>query len=273
VEGNFPQEEGDSSMTTSGILTPRTSQAGPPWRQNWDEPSRQWTGVNVGDAERLACALGGGALAAYGLTRGTLGGLFLAALGGGLLYRGLTGHCPMYQSLGVNTACTPHGPQASIAAGCGVRVDRSITINRSPQELWRFWRNLENLPRVMSHLERVENRGNKRSHWAAKAPMGMNVEWDAEIITERENELIGWRSPPGSEVATAGSVHFAPAPGGGTEIRVELKYDPPGGQLGHWLASAFGEDAGRQIDEDLRRFKQMCESGQVHPVTGQPAYR
>ena len=261
-------------MTTSGILTPRTSAAQPTARPNWHESGSSWTGVNVGDAERWACALGGGALAAYGLTRGTLGGLFLAALGGGLLYRGLSGHCPVYGSLGLNTACAPHGSQASIAAGCGVRVDRTITINRSPQELWPYWRNLENLPRVMSHLERVENRGNKRSHWVARAPMGLKAEWDAEIITERENELIGWKSLPGSAVATAGSVHFQPAPGGrGTEVRVELKYDPPGGQLAHWLAWLFGGDAGQQIDQDLHRFKQMMETGEVASTAGQPAYR
>jgi uncharacterized membrane protein len=261
-------------MTTSGILTPRTSAAMPASRQTWGESGGQWTGVNVGDAERWACVLGGGALTAYGLTRGTLGGLVLAALGGGLLYRGLGGHCPLYNSLGINTAGGRHSPQAAIPAGHGVRVDRTITINRSLQEMWRFWRNLENLPRVMSHLERVENRGNKRSHWIAKAPLGMNAEWDAEIITERENELIGWTSLPGSEVATAGSVHFRPAPGGrGTEVRVELKYDPPGGQLGAWLAWAFGEDAGQQIDEDLRRFKQMFEAGEVATTAGQPAYR
>ena len=261
-------------MATSGILTPRTSAAQPAARPNWQEAGGSWTRVNVGDAERWVCALGGGALAAYGLTRGTLGGLFLAALGGGLLYRGLSGHSELYRALGINTACVPHSPRASIAAGCGVRVDVTLTVNRPPQELWRFWRNLENLPRVMSHLERVENRGNKRSHWVARGPMGVSPEWDAEIITERENELIGWRSLPGSQVDTAGSLHFKPAPGGrGTEIRVELKYDPPGGQLTHWFASLFGEDAGRQIDEDLRRFKQMMESGQVASPAGQPAYR
>jgi uncharacterized membrane protein len=102
----------------------------------------------------------------------------------------------------------------------------------------------------------------------------MNVEWDAEVITERENELIGWRSLPGSQVATAGSVHFRPAPGGrGTELRVELKYDPPGGQVTHWFTALFGEDAGHQIDQDLRRFKQMMESGEVATTAGQPAYR
>src|SRR5262249_40700270 len=155
----FPIVEGDSSMTTSGILTPRTSAAQPAARQTWGESGGQWTGVNVGDAERWACVLGGGALTAYGLTRGTLGGLALGALGGGLLYRGLGGHCPMYQSLSINTARERHSPQAAIHAGHGVRVDRTMTINRSPQEMWRFWRNLENLPRVMSHLQRVENRG------------------------------------------------------------------------------------------------------------------
>jgi uncharacterized membrane protein len=240
--------------------------------QGWQASGGQWTSVNVGEVERWASVVGGGALVAYGLGRGGISGLLLAALGGGLVYRGATGHCPCYGSLGVSTACTPHGKQASIAAGCGVKVERSVTVNRSPEELYRFWRNLENLPRVMSHLQRVENRGNKRSRWVARAPMGLSAEWDAEIITENPSEAIGWRSLPDSQVATAGSVHFTRAPGG-TAVRVVLKYDPPGGKLGAWLAWLFGEDPGRQIDEDLRRFRQMMESGEPVFAAGQPAYR
>lgn len=233
-----------------------------------------WTRVNVGDVERWASVLGGGALAGYGLGRGGIGGLLLAALGGGLLYRGVTGHCPCYARLGVSTAAGRHSPQASIPAGGGVKVERAITVNRPPEDLYRFWRNLENLPRVMSHLERVENRGARQSHWVARAPLGLTAEWDAEIITDNANEAIGWKSCEGSQVATAGSVHFTREPGGrGTQVRVVLKYDPPGGQLGAWLAWLFGESPGRQIEADLRRFKQMLEAGEVASTAGPSASR
>ena len=123
----------------------------------------------------------------------------------------------------------------------------------------------------MRHLVSVQTTGEGRSHWTAKGPFDLRVEWDAEIITERENELIGWRSVGKSEVDTAGSVHFIPEPGGrGTEVRVELKYDPPGGQLGSQDASLLGQAPDRQIREDLRRFKAVMESGSAPTTAGQP---
>ena len=217
--------------------------------------------VNVSDTERWLSLLGGGVLGIFGLTRGTLPGFGLAALGGALIYRGLTGRCPVYGSLGLDTA--DHGQAASIPAGQGVKVTRAVTINRSPEDLFRFWRNFENLPRFMTGLVSVKTMG-KRSHWVARGPLGKQVEWDAEIITEEPNRLIAWRSLEGSEVATAGSVHFTPAPGGrGTEVRVEMKYDPPAGKVGALIAKLFGEDPARQIQEDLRRFKQLMETGEI----------
>lgn len=219
---------------------------------------------NVGEAERWACLIGGGTLGALGLARGGLSGI-LAALGGGvLLYRGLSGYCPLYEALGIHSVSTRRAPATSVPAGQGAKVVKSITINRSPEELYRCWRNFENLPRFMTHLECVKTLGDNRSHWVAKGPLGMHAEWDAEIISERPNELIGWRSLPGSEVDTAGSVHFRKAPGGrGTEVVVELKYNPPAGRLGATLAKMFGESPEGQIAEDLRRFKQLVEAGEV----------
>lgn len=225
------------------------------------------TSINVGDAERWASTLGGTALGIFGLTRGSLGGLALAAIGGSLLYRGLGGHCHLYGALGINTA-GPRGPATSVAAGHGVRIDESVTIQKPAAELFRFWRNLENLGRFMDHLQEVHTQGD-RSHWVACGPMGTRVEWDAEIITERPNELIGWRSLPGSEIDTAGSVHFRELPGRGTEVRVELKYDPPAGKMGHMLARLFGRSPQEQIREDLRRFKQYMETGEVPTTAGQ----
>ena len=219
--------------------------------------------INVGEAERWASLAGGAALGVYGLTRGQLGGLALAVAGGALMYRGLSGQCPLYCALGVSTA-DAHGPATSIPAGHGVKVEESITIMRPAHELYRFWRNFENLPRIMRHLESVSCGGGGRSHWVAKGPLGLRVEWDAAIISERDDELIGWRSLPGSEVDTAGSVHFTPAPGNrGTKVRVTLKYDPPAGRVGAMIAKLFGRSPEQEIREDLHRFKQWMETGAV----------
>jgi uncharacterized membrane protein len=216
--------------------------------------------LNVGEYERWASVLGGGSLALYGLTRGSWSGLALAALGAPLIYRGATGHCACYAALGVSTADRPHGPLGSVAAGHGVKVEKAIAIKRPPKELYRFWRNLENLPRVMSHLKSVRFVDERRSHWVAKGPLGTKVEWDAEIYTERPDELLSWRSLEGASVDTAGSVHFTKAPGrGGTDVRVALKYNPPGDKLGATLAKLFGKAPEQQIEEDLLRFKQRME--------------
>jgi uncharacterized membrane protein len=178
----------------------------------------------------------------------------------------------MYQALGINTAQEPRRPNASVAANQGVKVELSMTINKPREEIYRFWRNLENLPRFMRHLESVTVQGDKRSHWKAKAPAGVTVEWDAEIINERPNELIAWRSLPGADVDNAGSVHFQAAPGGrGTEVQVTLKYDPPAGQAGALIAKIFGEEPSQQIEDDLRRFKQMMEAAAIPTSAGQPS--
>ena len=238
--------------------------------------------VNVGEIERWASAIGGGALALYGITRlishGSVGGAVLALVGGSLIYRGTTGHCEMYHATGINTAGTAasgtDNPVVSVPSGRGIKVEKSVTINKSPEELYRFWRNFENLPRFMNHLESVHVTGNNRSHWVAKAPAGRTVEWDAEIYNEKENELIAWRSLEGADVDSAGSVHFQAAPSGrGTEVRVVLKYDPPGGIVGATIAKLFGEEPSQQIEDDLRRFKQVMETGEIPTTTGQPSGR
>jgi uncharacterized membrane protein len=218
---------------------------------------------NLSEPERWASVIGGGALLAYGLQKRSPAGWGLAALGGALAYRGATGHCDLYEAFGVNTARGRRGRQVSIPYELGIRVDRSILIEKPPEELYRFWRNLENLPKFMRHLESVKEIDNKHSHWVAKAPAGQTVEWKAEIINEVENELIGWRSLVG-DVSNAGSVQFRRAPdGSGTELKVELQYNPPGGTVGALFAKLFGEEPSQQIEEDLRRFKQLMETGEL----------
>jgi len=143
-------------------------------------------------------------------------------------------------------------------------VKRSIIINSTPEELYRFWRDFENLPRFMQHLQSVEETGGGRSHWVTKGPADSRVEWDAELTEDRENELIAWRSLEGADVYNTGSVSFEPATGGrGTLVRVEMEYSPPGGAIGKGIAKLFGEDPERQIYDDLRCLKQVIETGEV----------
>ena len=143
-------------------------------------------------------------------------------------------------------------------------VEKAITINRSPEEVYQAWRDFSNLPRFMLHLESVQVMGDGRSHWKAKAPAGRTVEWDAEVTEDRPNEVIAWRSLPGADVQNSGTVRFDPAPGGrGTEVRVKLQYDPPAGIVGATVAKLFGEEPNQQLREDLYRFKQVLETGEV----------
>jgi uncharacterized membrane protein len=234
------------------------------------EPAPRQPEINVGDTERLLSLLGGSALGLYGLSRLSLGGLALAAVGGSLVYRGVTGHCSLYKALDISTVA-PIGPATSIRAGHGVKVEESILINRDAATLWRFWRKLENLGRFMQHLQRVEEIDERRSRWVAHGPLGYDFQWEAEIINEKENELIAWRSVDASEVDTAGSVHFRELPHGrGTEVRISLKYDAHTAQLAAPLARILGRSPRQQIHEDMRRFKQVMETGEVATIEGQP---
>ena len=149
--------------------------------------------------------------------------------------------------------------------GNAIEVKQAITINRSPEDLYHFWRDFQNLPRFMNHVESVRvTSGGRRSHWTVKAPAGKTVEWDAEIVEDRRNELIAWRSLEGADVPNSGSVRFAPAPGGrGAEVHVELRYDPPGGALGSTIAKLFGEEPAQQAWDDLRALKQVMEAGEI----------
>lgn len=144
-----------------------------------------------------------------------------------------------------------------------IRVEKVIAIDRSPDELYSFWRQFENLPRFMRHLESVQQTAPKRSLWRAKGPAGTSVQWEAEIVDERPGELISWRSLPGADIDNSGSVRFETAPSGGTLVRVKLQYDPPGGLFGASIAKMLGEEPELQVQRDLYRFKQVMETGQA----------
>jgi uncharacterized membrane protein len=166
-----------------------------------------------------------------------------------------------------------HGAGAT-AEDSGIEVKRTVTIGRTPEELYKFWRDFQNLPRIMKHLKSVEVTGEKRSHWIACGPAVRTVEWDAEITQESPNELIAWRSLEGADVDNYGSVRFERAPGArGTVVRVDIHYSPPGGTIGALVAKLFGEAPEQQIQEDLYRFKQLMETGEIATTEGQPSGR
>src|SRR6185369_17072894 len=158
------------------------------------------------------------------------------------------------------------------AAAPRIAVTETITVNSAPEELYRFWKNLENLPLFMDHLESVSEVNARVSHWVAKAPAGTSVEWDAEIVDDQPERRIGWRTLPGSQVIHEGMVSFEPATAGrGTIVRVDMLYIPPAGKVGVWIARMFGEEPALQVADDLRRLKQLLETGEVPTTLGQPA--
>jgi uncharacterized membrane protein len=227
--------------------------------------------TNVNETERWISLIGGTSLAAYGLTRRDKGGMGLAALGGLLLWRGATGHCDMYQALGINTSKRGYakgtGSNKGVPYELGIRIDEEVRVHRPASELYKFWRNLENLPRFMHHLNCVTMRDDGTSHWVVNGPAGMTVAWDAEIVNDIENQVIGWRSLPGSQVDSGGSVRFEEMGDGTTAVRVSLQYNPPGGGIGAKIARLFGEDAETMIREDMGRFCELMETGTVAVAT------
>ena len=220
--------------------------------------------LNMSDADRWISMAAGVGLAAYGIARQRgVARWTLAGLGALLVRRGASGHCDAYEWLGINTAGTGQDTRRALGGSAGVLVDEQVTIDQPIELLYRFWRNLENLPRFMRHLESVERITDTLSRWRAKGPAGTVVEWNAEIINEVPNQVIGWQSIEGSDVVSAGSVNFDTAgPGGGTRVRVRLQYSPPGGRVGAAIIKWLGHDPAIEIREDLMQFKQLVERDQ-----------
>ena len=231
---------------------------------------------NINDPERIASAVAGGALVAFGLKQGGLLGTTLSVLGGGLLLRGTTGHCHLYEAAGINTndpsRSTVFGKVPGVLSGT-VRVKKAVTVNRSPAEVYEYWRNFENFPNFMQHLESVTKTDEKRSHWKAKAPLGTTVEWDAELTSDVPNQRIGWQSLEGADIPNTGTVEFRPTEERGTEVIVTMMYEAPGGKIGEWAAWALGEEPSLQVAKDLKRFKSLMEAGMIMTTEGQPSGR
>jgi uncharacterized membrane protein len=216
------------------------------------------------DNKRLESLIVGGVLILTGLSQRSLLRTLLTVSGGILIYHGVIGDKNLQNKL-IETAGL---------LTTGLRVEKTVTIqNKSPEELYAFWRNFENLPTFMKNLHSVQIVNETRSHWMAKSPMG-SVEWDAEMLIDRPNELITWASVPGANVENSGSVRFTPAyPGRGTEVKLVLEYSLPGGAIADAIAKVFNQSPEQQIVEDLRHFKMLMETGEIATTEGQSAGR
>ena len=223
--------------------------------------------AHVSDGERFVYGVGGSLLVAYGLRKGGAVGVTCTLLGSGLLYHGVRGRNPLYEVLNISTVRSTSGRQL-------IEVLKTMTINRPVEEVYNLWRDFQNTPRFMPHLQSVERLDERRSRWTVNGPAGATVTWEAEIVNEKPNELIAWQSMNDSDIRHWGVIRFTTAPGGrGTEVKIELEYQPIGGTLGTLVAKVFGADPAKLVEEGLKRFKQVMEAGEISTTRGQPRGR
>jgi len=239
--------------------------------------------MNVGETERIVSMVGGAALLLYAVNRGSWPGLVAGVAGADLLYRGITGYCVIYDKMGMSTAYeqpttgrliagrTANHKSSGAQSATGIHVHKAVTVNRPIEEVYDYWQNLDNLPNFMHHVQSVQRQGQSHSHWVVNVSPKLTLEWDAETTEARKNEVIGWRSLPGTTVENQGEVRFKPAPGQrGTEVHVTIAYQPPGGIIGETFARFIKGITEQQIKEDIRRFKHVLEAGEFPTIEGQP---
>jgi uncharacterized membrane protein len=230
---------------------------------NESQPSAN---TEASETERWASLIGGGAMVLMGLQQRSLRGVLMTLTGGGLLYQGITKQSTVQQAQDMAQKAQ-HGTLLNQT----IRVEKSVTINKPAEELYSFWRNFENLPRFMKHIKSVTSYNDTRSHWIASAPLGTNVEWDADLVKDEPNQLIAWASAEGADIENSGFVRFQPATGNrGTVVKVVLEYNIPGGAVTAAIAKLFGEEPEQQIGDELRRFKMLMEAGEIATTEGQP---
>lgn len=222
---------------------------------SYQEGQEQRGGLGAGNAYQIAPLVVGGLMAALGLRRGGWLGYGIALAGLGVMQQSFTGKPAIQEWMGL-------GGDEEGQESRAVTASHSVTINRSPEELYKFWRDFSNLTQVLSNIERIDVIDDRHSHWVAKAPGGMHVSWDAEVTDDQENRRIAWRSQAGADVPNWGHVEFRPAPGGrGTEVHAVIRYEPPAGAIGRMIAKMFGREPQEQMRHDLQQFKRIMETG------------
>ncbi len=229
------------------------------WRRS--EAAERAGAVNVGDAERLASAALGALLIALGLRRRGAAGAALGALGGLAAARAATGHSRVYEATGVSSA--------PLERGAGVGIDESVTVAAPVSEVYGPWAEPVRLPRYLRFVRSVDEVAPGVTHWVVEVA-GQPLEWDAEVIEQRENEVVAWRTLPGSQVGQSGSVHFREVAGRGTEVRLRLRFVPPAA-AGFAAARLLRRLEDRDVAEELRRFKSIVEAGEAPTTEGQPS--
>ncbi|MCB0060990.1 MAG: DUF2892 domain-containing protein [Caldilineaceae bacterium] len=294
-------------------MSPYGTQAAQPYYQRDEHRQRGYYqqqrqgGRNVDQTERqIAVATGGMLLLHAVLTRSRLS-LLTGALGAALIWHGQSRHSPIYDALDMNTARQPlwertpwdggngrqqqgdwqrqqewqqrtmqqrQEPRQEPRRGNTIEIERAVTVNKPAEELYNYWRKLENLPNFMEHLQTVEQTDETHSHWVASLAGGLPVAWDAEIVEDKENERIVWRTLPDAQVQQSGVVTFQEATGErGTVVHVDIKYSPPGGVVGEAFARMLNGVTAQQVKDDIHRFKSLMETGEVATVEGQPSGR
>jgi uncharacterized membrane protein len=221
---------------------------------------------NLGPIARAASIAAGAALTGLAINRRRPYGLD-SALGAALLVRGASGYCPVTDALGPRS--DRDDTRTALSGSRGINLKASVTIARTPEELYGFWRRLENLPLFIRGLETVERLSDDVSEWTWCGPGRMRLRWRAEIINDIAPELIAWRSLPEADLVSAGSVKFTPLVRGGTEVTVTMQAAPPGGKAGAAAAWILGRGPSTELNEDLRRLKQLFEAGEVPTVSGE----
>lgn len=263
------------------------------------QPQRQ-SGQNVDQTERQIAVAAGGMLLLHALLTRSRMSLLTGALGAALVWHGQSQHSPIYDALDMNTAREPlwertpwnqndgrrrqqdwqqgnqqrQEPRHEPRRGNTIEIERAVTVNKSAEELYNYWRKLENLPNFMEHLQTVEQTDETHSHWVARLAGGLPVAWDAEIVEDKPNERIVWRTMPDAQVQQSGVVTFKEATGErGTVVHVDIKYSPPGGIVGEAFARMLNGITAQQVKDDIRRFKNLMETGVVPTIEGQPSGR
>lgn len=216
---------------------------------------------NVGDLERRLSLAGGIASAVFGVRRGGLLGLLLAGLGAMLMYRGGSGHCGLYQRLGISSARPSDKGLFGTSSSAPPSLRASVTLNLDRDQVYNYWRDFSNLARFMRYIEEVRPSGERTFHWIADVPMAGQLEWDAELTADEPGERLAWRSVEGSEIETEGEVRFRSSPYG-TEVDVEMSYQLPStaGAVASRLVRSLTQS---MLREDLRRFKRLLETGEA----------
>lgn len=283
--------------------TPGYRAAAPQGRydQNRGAYPERHSAPNVDATERQIAVAAGGLLLLYSLLNRSRTSLLTGAVGAALVWHGQSQRSPLYDALDLNTARQPlwgngqardgrqgmpdwqRGPQAQPRRAAQPRpeprsntieIERAVTVDKPAAALYSYWRQLENLPNFMHHLQKVEQTGEKQSHWEARLVGGLPVAWDAEIVEDVPNERIVWRTLPDAQIQQSGVVTFKPATGErGTVVNVDLRYTPPGGIIGETFARMLNGITAQQVKDDIRRFKSLMEAGEVPTVDGQSSGR